>query len=49
MMHYGACDCPEATIKWVAGQREYLQRKAAELDKIEATARRKQEAAPRAE
>jgi hypothetical protein len=36
----GSCNCPMATLEWIADQRAALRRKMNELDKIEASAER---------
>lgn len=41
LMHYGSCNCPNATLDWVDAQRQDLKRKSAELDKIEKEALRR--------
>lgn len=39
MMHYGACNCPRATLDWVEVHRADIVRRTKHLDKIEANAR----------
>lgn len=39
LMHYGACNCPAATIDWVKVERAAITARLARLDKIEDEAR----------
>lgn len=34
MMHYGACDCPDATLDWIDAERAAIRAKLARLDVI---------------
>lgn len=41
LMHYGACNCPDATVDWVDAEREAIKTRLARLAVIEKEAVRK--------